>query len=111
MDLKAKLAEAKLADYFERLTQASDGSFNALWDAMQQHPTAELVIRGTQEINGIVVYDPLNSRVYIAGEEMPKSSVVFITPNAILQLVKEAKSIYAMSSELLRWMKEKKLDQ
>lgn len=112
MDLRKRLAEAKLADYFERLTQQSDGTFNALWDAMLAHPTAHLVIRGTQETEGIIRAEgPPMDRVHTVGEALPSTSVAFVTPAAILELVKEAKAIYANAEELLRWMKEKKLDQ
>lgn len=112
MDLRKKLAEAKLADYFERLCQDNDGTFNALWDAMLQHPTAQLVIRGNQETDGIISNEgaPLD-RVFTVGERSPTTGVAFVTLAAILELVKEAKSIYANAEELLRWLKEKKLDQ
>lgn len=112
MDLRKKLAEAKLADYFERVCQENDGTFNALWDAMLQHPTAQLIIRGNQETDGIISNEgsPLD-RVFTVGERSPTTGVAFVTLAAILELVKEAKAIYANAEELLRWMKEKKLDQ
>lgn len=112
MDLRKRLQEAKLADYFERLCQDNDGTFNALWDAMLAHPTARLVIRGDVELEGIIQADgaPLD-RVSIVGGNQPSTSVAFVTLAAILELVKEAKAIYANADELLRWLKEKKMDQ
>ena len=110
MDLKAKLAEAKLADYFERLCQQPDDTYNALWRALAAEPNAKLIVKDIDDTPPGFSMDA-DQRVHPVGGIIPSGNAVFVSPRALLALVQEAKAIYAMSSELLRWMKEKKLDQ
>lgn len=111
MDLRKRLSEAKLADYFERLCQMDNDTLNALLRAASTEPGACLIIQDIKELPPDFLQREAGFLPVGTLPAGPHVHATFVTPKAILELVKEAKAIYANAEELLRWMKEKKLDQ
>ncbi len=107
-DLRAKLQAAKLADYFERLAQSEDDTLHAILRAAEAEG-ATIVVKDEKDLPPDLLLR--KAGFAIVGSTEPMSRCYFVTPQALLALVKEAKAIYANAQELLDWMKEKKLDQ
>ena len=109
-DLRLALKEVYLADYFERLCQEEGDTWHAQCRMLEGEPKAKAVIAAI-ETAYILPAGMTHDKLVVAGLEFPNSPVVLITHEAIMALVREAKSIYVQAQDLLDWMKEKKLDQ
>jgi len=110
MDLRKMLKEQKLAEFFERLTQSSDGTLNALLAALDSNPNATLLVNNMDEVPPDHVIKG-NSAIYVVPESGgPSSSVNFVSMGALQALAREYKQLEAKTNELLDWMVQKKMD-
>ena len=103
------LKEQKLAEFFERLTQSSDGTLNALLAALASNPNSTLLVNNMNEIPPDHVIEGSNFAIY-AIPESGRSSVNFVSMGALLALAREYKQLEAKTNELLDWMVQKKMD-
>jgi len=108
-DLRKLLDEAKFAKYFEHFCQNATGTYNALWRGVSAEPNAVLLTT-KQSAEGLgVLHD---HRILLVGEQGDKPvSIVFIDPEAVMELVREAQQIAAVSLELLDLLKQRKYDE
>jgi hypothetical protein len=110
-DLRKLLDEVRFAKFFEFFCQQSEKSdtYNALWRGVSSEPHAKLLTTRQNSEALSLIHDP---RIILVGEEGEKTaSIVFIDPAAVMELVREAQQVYAVSLELLDLLKQRKYDE